>query len=466
MTAQAAKGGQSWDYDLFVLGAGSGGVRAARLAAGYGARVAVAEGDRVGGTCVVRGCVPKKFMVYASEYATHFRTAAAYGWTMKEQPSFDLGRFLDTVEEEVSRLSGIYRRNLGNCGVEIIDERATLEDAHTIRLEQSDRTVTAEKILIAVGGVPNRPDIPGAELAIVSDDVFRMGEAPRHMVVVGGGFIACEFAQAFRGYGAEVALVYRGDIVLRGFDGDVRTHVTEAMRLQGVHVHTHAELTSIARENGRLVCTLSDDRRIETDVVLMAIGRSPATQDLGLDRARVKLDDSGAVIVDKFSRTSAENIWAVGDVTNRLNLTPVAIREGAAFAETVFGGQETAFDHANVPVAVFSQPPVGAVGLTEAEARKQGPMDIYRTLFRPMKNVLADDPQRTLMKLVVRPSDDVVLGCHIVGADAPEMIQLAAIAVRAGLTKRQFDQTCAVHPTAAEELVTLREKYVPSGTLS
>jgi glutathione reductase (NADPH) len=456
--------GKAHDYDLFVIGAGSGGVRAARLAAVAGARVAIAEADRIGGTCVVRGCIPKKFMVYASEYAKVFKTAAAYGWTIPGEPTFDMNRFLCAVQEEVSRLSGIYRRNLHNSGVELVEERATLAGPHEIRLEQSGRTVTAEKILIAAGGAPNRPDIPGAELAVVSDDVFHLKSVPRHIVVVGGGFIACEFAQVFRGVGAEVDLVYRGDIVLRGFDDDIRTQVTEAMKQQGVHVHTHATLERIARDEatGRLTCAVSDGRAIKTDMVLMAIGRSPAVQGLGLENAGVELDEHGAIRVDGHSRTTAPSVWAVGDVTNRINLTPVAIREGAAFSETEFNGRDTVFDHDNVAAAVFTQPPVGTVGLTEYEARRRFPVDIYRTLFRPMKNVLAEDPQRTLMKLVVRREDEVVVGCHIVGPDAPEIIQAVAIAVKAGLTKQAFDHTCAVHPTAAEELVTLREKYVPN----
>jgi glutathione reductase (NADPH) len=451
-----------YDYDLFVIGAGSGGVRAARVAAKHGARVAIAEGDRIGGTCVIRGCIPKKFMVYASEFAKHFKTAASYGWTLPGEPVFDLYRFLCAVEEEVSRLSGIYQRNLHNSGVDVMEERAALTDAHTVKL-QSGKTFTARHILIATGGMPNRPDIPGGELAILSEDIFQMKSVPRHITVVGGSFIACEFAQVFRGFGSEVTIVYRGDIVLRGFDDDVRTQVTEAMKLQDVHIYTHAEVQAIERNEstGRLVCQVSDGRRIETDLVLMAVGRTPATNGLGLETAGVELDQDGAITVDGNSRTNVENIWAVGDVTNRMNLTPVAIRQGMAFSDTVFGGNEWAFEYDNVPVAVFTQPPVGTVGLSEYEARRQYPVDIYKTMFRPMKNVLANDPQRTLMKLVVRRADVVVVGCHIVGPDAPEIIQAIAVAMKAGLTKAAFDRTCAVHPTAAEELMTMREKYVP-----
>jgi len=405
--------------------------------------------------------VPKKFMVYASEYAKAFETAPAYGWTIPEKPTFDLGAFLCSVQEEVSRLSGIYRRNLHNSGVEMMEERAVLEDAHTVRLTKSGKTVTADKILIAVGGRPNEPEIPGADLAMISDDVFHMTEVPKHMTIIGGGFIACEFAQVFRGLGADVCMIYRGDIVLRGFDDDVRTQVTETMKKTGIHLYTHATLDAIEEKDGRLVCTVNGGPTIETDSVLMAIGRHPWTDGLGLEAAGVELDENGAIKVDEYSRTSVDNIWAVGDVTDRLNLTPVAIREGAAFADTVFGDHEIAFNHENVAAAVFTQPPVGVVGLTEHDARQTMEVDIYRTVFRPMKNVLAGDESRTMMKLVVRRSDQVVVGCHIVGPDAPEIIQAVAIAVKAGLTKRQFDQTCAVHPTLAEELVTLREKYVP-----
>ena len=453
-----------YDYDLFVIGAGSGGVRAARVAAMAGGRVAIAEEDRIGGTCVIRGCVPKKFMVYASEFKQHFEDAKGYGWSFPEPPKFEMTPFMNALHAEVDRLSGIYRRNLDNSGVDVIEDRAELKDRHTIHLVNEDRTVTAEKILVAVGGWPVRPDIEGADLGIVSNDVFHLDKVPEHIVIVGGGYIACEFADIFRGLGSEVCLVYRRDVVLRGFDDDIRTHVTEGMKRNGVRIITHANVDSLKKTgDGRIRVNVSDDSEIEADQVLFAIGRKPKTETLGLDSAGVDLDETGAIKVDEYSKSNVDNIWAVGDVTNRMNLTPVAIREGQAFAETEFNESPMTFDHDKIATGVFTQPPVGTVGLSEAEARKQFKVDVYKARFFPMKEMLTGDSHRMMMKLIVRQEDQVVVGCHIVGPDAPEVIQAVGIAVKAGLTKKDFDRTCAVHPTAAEELVTMKEKFNPVG---
>ncbi len=452
----------SYDFDLFTIGAGSGGVRATRMAAMAGARTAIAEEFRVGGTCVIRGCVPKKLFVHAADFAQTFRQAAHFGWRL-DTPRFDWTTLRDNVAREVDRLSGIYSRNLMNSGVEVLHERAEIVDAHTVRLARTGRAVTAERILVATGGRPYRPaDLPGQDLAITSDDAFHLDHLPKRVAVIGGGYIAVEFATIFHGLGVETTLIYRGDTVLRGFDEDVRTHIHAELIRQGVRVVTGAGLASIEKRGEALVTKLASGEEFESDKVMLAVGREPYTQGLGLEQAGVALNARGAVVVDAYSRTNVASIYAVGDVTDRLNLTPVAIREGQAFAETIYYNRPTAFDHADVPTAVFSRPPVGAVGLSEREARMRfGAVDIYTTTFRPMRNVIAHDDERTLMKLVVRPSDNVVLGVHIAGQDGPEMIQLAAIAVKAGLTKAQWDATCALHPTAAEELVTLREKARP-----
>ena len=454
-----------YDYDLFVIGAGSGGVRAARMAAMTGARVAVAEESRVGGTCVIRGCVPKKFMVYASEFARQFEDARGYGWTVGET-SFDWCEFKARRDMEVARLSGLYQANLNKAGADLIRGRAVFEDAHTLRIEgEHPRTVTAAKVLIAAGGRPRLPaDVPGVEHAITSDEVFDLPELPKSMLIVGGGYIAIEFGCIFHALGVDVTLAYRGSNLLRGFDEDVRAHVAQELKARGLRVALACEHERIEKlPDGRVCNHVLRAKPIETDVVMFAVGREPHVQGLGLERAGVELDDKGAVKVDRFSKTTADSIWAVGDVTDRLNLTPVAIREASAFAETVFHDRPTAFDHADVPTSVFSQPPVGSVGLTEAQARHQfRTVDIYRTRFRPMRNALAGNDEQVLMKLVVCGESDRVLGCHIVAPEGPELVQLAAIAVKAGLTKAQWDATCALHPTVAEELVTLREKYVPA----
>ena len=453
----------TYDYDLFVIGAGSGGVRAARVAAMSGAKVAVAEEHRVGGTCVIRGCVPKKFMVYASEFAHHFKTAKGYGWTI-EGATFDWPTFLGEKDKEIARLSGIYVRNLQNAGAELAHGKARLIDAHTVAIDGLG-TRTADKILIATGGRPWRPSgLPGCDLAITSNEAFQLAQLPKRIVIAGGGYIAVEFAGIFNGLGVETTLVHRGPNILRGFDDDVRSHLTEELEKRGVKVLLGTQHTAIEQSAGGLVSKFSDDHAVESDVVMFAIGREPYVEALGLEAAGVTLTDRGAVAVDDYSRTNIENIWAVGDVTDRINLTPVAIREGEAFARTVFHDTPTRFDHEMVASAVFSQPPIGSVGLSEADARKQyGKVDIYLARFRPMKYTFTGADERALIKLVVDCASDKVVGCHVVGPDAPEMIQMAAIAMKMGVTKAQWNSTCAVHPTLAEELVTMREKHVPMG---
>ena len=451
----------SYDYDLFVIGAGSGGVRAARLTALGGKRVGIAEEYRYGGTCVVRGCVPKKFMVYASEFSHTFETARGYGWTV-ENPTFDWKTFLEAKDVEIARLSGIYAANLGTAGVDTFHARAVLKDAHTVDMGDKG-VVTAEKILIATGGRPWVPDdLPGIEHVITSEEAFHLPELPKRIMIAGGGYIAVEFAGIFAGLGVETTLVYRGPNILRGFDDDVRAHLAGEIEKRGIKVVLGCQHESIEKTDAGLVSHLGNGMTIETDQIMFATGRTPHVKGLGLDKAGVELTEHGAVKVDEHSKTTADNIWAIGDVTDRMNLTPVAIREAVAFHETVFKNNPQAFDYEAVPTAVFSQPPVGIVGLTEAEARKAcGQIDVYLTRFRPMKTAFYGDEERTLMKLVVQASTDRVVGCHIVGPDAPEMIQLAGIAVKAGLTKAQWDATCAVHPSAAEELVTMREKQTP-----
>ncbi|MBI1366327.1 MAG: glutathione-disulfide reductase [Alphaproteobacteria bacterium] len=453
----------SYDYDLFTIGAGSGGVRASRLAAMYGARVGVAEEYRVGGTCVIRGCVPKKLLVYASEFGHAFEEAKGYGWTAGEV-EFDWPRLIANKDDEIDRLNGIYIRNLKNAGADIFDTRAVLKDAHTVHLVKEGRDVTADKILIATGGAPWVDEtVPGGSLAITSNEAFHLEKLPRHVVIAGGGYIAVEFACIFRGLGCEVCLVYRGEDILRYFDRDISVAVHRGLQRLGVRVITQAvfeKIEALDGDNKRV--RLSTGVSIDCDLVFWAVGRKPATRGMGLEEAGVELTDKGAIKVNEWSQSSVENIYAVGDVTDRVNLTPVAIREGAAFAETVFNNKPTKMDYALIPSAVFSQPPVGSVGLPEHEARRAFKhIDIYKTDFRPMKNTLSGSEHRTMMKLVVDADTDRVLGCHIVGEGAPEMIQCLAIALRAGATKRDFDETCALHPTSAEELVTMREKFVP-----
>jgi glutathione reductase (NADPH) len=435
-------------------------VRAARVAALAGARVLVAEEHRVGGTCVIRGCVPKKLMVYASEFSKSFETAKGYGWRI-EGAQFNWPEFLAAKDKEIARLSGIYVRNLENAGAELVHARATLVDAHTV--EVGGRRVTADKILIATGGRPWMPKtLPGLEHAITSNEAFHLTEVPKRIVIAGGGYIAVEFACIFKGMGAEVHLIHRGPNILRGFDDDVRTHVAEEIDRRGIRIMLGAQHTAIEQGPNGLISRFTNGHHCESEVVMFALGREPYVEGLGLEAAGVQLDKNGAIMVDDYSRTNVENIWAVGDVTDRINLTPVAIREGHAFADTEFNGKPTSFDHDTVASAVFSQPPVGTVGLSEADARRKfGKVDIYLTRFRPMKTVFAHDDERCLMKLVVDAASQKVVGVHVVAPESAEMIQMAAIAVKMGVTKAQWDSTCAVHPTLAEELVTLREKYAP-----
>ncbi|HEV2364403.1 MAG TPA: glutathione-disulfide reductase [Caulobacteraceae bacterium] len=453
-----------YDYDLFVIGAGSGGVRAARLAALSGARVGIAETHRVGGTCVIRGCIPKKFMVYASEFSQQMKSAEGYGWRAP-QAEFDWQRFLAAKDTEIARLSGIYVANLENAGADLVHARAHLADAHTVVLEGKGQ-VTAEKILIATGAWPALPQgVAGIEHAITSNEAFHLERLPERILIVGGGYIAVEFAGIFHGLGAETTLVYRGANILRGFDDDVRAHLAAELERRGLKVILGCEHELVEKSSSGFVSRLTTGHSIETDQVLFATGRSPKTADLGLEGVGVALSAGGAVVVDDYSRTNIENIWAVGDVTDRVNLTPVAIREGAAFAETEFNNNPTRFDHDNIASAVFSQPPVGAVGLTEAQARHGGRrIDVYRSVFRPLKATFYGGQERMMVKLVVEADSGRVLGCHVVGPDAPEIIQMAAIAIKLGITKTQWDVTCAVHPTSAEELVTLREPTRPMQT--
>jgi glutathione reductase (NADPH) len=450
-----------YDVDLFVIGAGSGGVRAARVAAGYGAKVMIAEEYRVGGTCVIRGCVPKKLLVYASRFSHDFDDAAGFGWSVPT-PSFDWPTLIANKDKEIARLEAAYTTNLEKADVDIVKSRAALEDANTVRLLATGARIRAGHILIATGGAPyHGPVIPGLEHAISSNEAFHLATLPRHIVIQGGGYIAAEFACIFAGLGSRVTLVYRGENILRGFDDEVRAHVRGEMEARGIKVVTGAIVSAIEKGQTDLSARLSNGAVVAADKVMFAIGRHANTAGMGLEDVNVKLSAGGAVVVDQYSRTSVPNIYAVGDVTNRVNLTPVAIREGHAFAETVFGGVPTAVDHVNVPTAVFSEPEIGVVGLTEAGARAQfAEIDVYKTTFRPLKATLSGRNTRVLMKLVVDAATDRVLGCHIVGADASEMIQVVAVAVKMGATKADFDATMALHPTAAEELVTMRTPTV------
>jgi glutathione reductase (NADPH) len=447
-----------YDVDLFVIGAGSGGVRASRVAARHGARVMIAEEYRVGGTCVIRGCVPKKLLVYASRYALEFEDAAGFGWTVSGA-KFDWPTLIANKDNEIARLEAAYRANLARLSVEIAETRAVVEDAHTVRLLKSGARVRAETILLANGAHPVLPQIPGAEHAITSNEAFHLAELPRRIVIQGGGYIAAEFACLFHGLGADVTLVHRGDEILRGFDDDVRRHLRSEMVGRGIKVILGQTVASIEKKGHSLQATLVNGECHPADQVMFAIGRVPNTKNMGLEEVGVKSNAAGAVAVDEYSRSSVPSIYAIGDITHRLALTPVAIREGHAFADTVFGNKPTQADHVNVPSAVFSEPEIGVVGLSEAKAREAGfALDIYREQFRPMKATLSGRATSILMKLVVDRASERVLGVHIVGEAAAEMVQLAAIAVKMGAKKSDFDATVALHPTAAEELVTLHSK--------
>ena len=470
----------SFDYDLFVIGGGSGGVRAARVAAAEGARVAIAEDSRMGGTCVIRGCVPKKLMVFASEYRETFKDAASYGWDVTAG-AFDWPKFQSHLHTELARLEQVYRNLLNGSNVEIFDARAQLKDAHTVTLSSGEEK-TAKHILVATGGRPVRPDLPNAHLGIVSDDIFDLEELPKKMLIIGGGYIACEFACIMNGLGVEVTQYYRGAQVLRGFDDEARGLVAEMMKESGVNLHlgtnivdmapaeegwtgaAHSEMGMPANErsahsdakSGPVWVKATNGEEAIYDAVLFAIGRAPNTDNLGLEDAGVEVGRRGEVLVDEYSQTGVPSVYAIGDVTNRVQLTPVAIREGMAFVETVFKGNPTAVDHELIPSAIFTQPEMGTIGLSEEEAREQEPVEIYCTSFKPMQTAFAGRSDRVLMKLIVSKATRVVLGCHIVAPGAGEMIQLAGVAIKMGATKEDFDRVCAVHPTMSEELVTMK----------
>jgi glutathione reductase (NADPH) len=448
-----------FDVDLFVIGAGSGGVRAARIAAGFGAKVMIAEEFRVGGTCVIRGCVPKKIMVYASRFADDFTDAEGFGWGLPRQ-SFDWNKLVAAKEEEISRLSVIYRTNLAKAGVPVIDSRAEIEDAHHVRLRADGRRISARYILVATGGTPVlEPEVPGREHAISSNEIFDLPVLPKHLLIVGGGYIAVEFASIFIRLGTKVTLVQRGENVLRGFDEDMRIGVRDALAHAGVAFKFGILPTKIEKVAAGFDIALTKGERIEADQILIATGRRPHTQGLGLEKAGVQVDAMGAIKVDSLSKTNVDSIYAVGDVTNRVQLTPVAIREGHAFADTIFGNNKTYVDHSNIATAVFTTPELGTVGLSELSARElYDCVDIYQASFRPLKATISGRQEKTIMKIVVDGQTDKVLGVHILGEGAGEMAQILGIVIRMGATKADFDATMAVHPTAAEELVTLRTR--------
>jgi glutathione reductase (NADPH) len=447
-----------YEVDLFVIGGGSGGVRAARIAAEQGARVMVAEEYRLGGTCVIRGCVPKKLLVYASRFRGDFEDAAGFGWTVP-QSSFDWATLIANKDREITRLEAAYGATLDEAGAKIVKSRAVLVDSHTVQLANGDR-VRAAYILISTGAAPSYGDpIPGIEHAISSNEAFHLPEFPRRVVIQGGGYIAVEFAGIFAGLGAHVTLVYRGENILRGFDDDVRQHLRVEMEAHGIRVITGCRVAAIERAGAHFSVHLTGGNQLTADRVMFAVGRRPNVAKIGLEQTGVEIAKNGGVAVDEYSRTTVQNIYAVGDVTNRINLTPVAIREGHAFADTVFGGKPTAVDHTNVPTAVFSDPEIGTVGLTETQARARlARTDVYKAMFKPLKATLSGRDTTVLMKLVVEGRSDRVVGCHVVGEGAAEIAQVAAIAVKMGATKADFDATMALHPTAAEELVTMRKR--------
>ena len=445
-----------YDFDLFTIGGGSGGVRASRFAAGYGAKVAIAEDRWFGGTCVNIGCVPKKLFSYAAHFREDFHDAKGFGWTVGET-SFDWPTLVAQKDKEIHRLNGIYEQILGKAGVEILKGRATIVDPHTVEL--GGKRFTARHILVATGGRPTRDDVPGCQLAKISDDLFFLPALPKRVLVVGGGYIGVEFAGIFNGLGCETVLSHRSDPFLRGFDDDVRRFLAMEMMKKHIRLAFNCNVQKLEQVGDRIRVLMSDGKEADYDLVVYAIGRKPNVEGLGLEKAGVKLNAKGAVAVDKFSQTSVPSIHAIGDVTDRMNLTPVALAEGMALAKTLFKGEPTTVDYDNIPTAVFSAPPIGTVGLTEESARQRGhAVDIYKTDFRPLKHTLSGSHERTLMKLVVDRTTDRVLGAHMVGLDAPEILQGVAIALKAGATKTVFDETIGIHPTAAEEFVTLRDK--------
>ncbi|MEE8279995.1 MAG: glutathione-disulfide reductase [Alphaproteobacteria bacterium] len=450
-----------YDFDLFTIGAGSGGVRASRLAGELGKRAAVVEQSRIGGTCVNRGCIPKKLYVYASRCAEDFEDAEGFGWRVVDA-SFDWSKLVAAKEKELARLHGIYRRLLEDAGVAYIEGRGVLIDPHTVKV--GDKTFTAETVLVNTGARPEPPEIPGVQFAITSDEIFDLPELPGRLGIVGGGYIAVEFAGIFNGLGSETTLIYRGETILRGFDDDVRTTMCEEMAKKGVDLRLETNIEKIGKKEDGLHATTTHGETEVFDQILMATGRIPNTRGLGLVEAGVELSRNGAVVVDHYSRSSAQNVYAVGDCTDRLNLTPIAIHEAQCLIETLYNGNPTRPDHRDVPTTVFGQPSVGAVGFTEAEARAEfGAVDVYRAKFRPLKHTLTGRDEMTLMKLVVDAKTDRVVGAHMVGPDAGEVIQGVAIAVKARLTKAAFDTTMGIHPTAAEEFVQMREKVAEAG---
>jgi glutathione reductase (NADPH) len=444
-----------YDFDLFTIGAGSGGVAGSRRAASYGVKVGIAENSRIGGTCVMRGCVPKKLLVYGAQFADTFEDARGFGWDVTP-PRFDWPTLIANKNKELDRLEGIYRSLLKDCT--LFEARATLEDAHTIALSNGKR-VTAETIIVATGSHPVTPQIPGIEHVISSNEALDLPQLPRHIVIVGGGYIALEFANIFSGLKAQVTLIIRGEEVLNGFDDDVRVDIAKEMRQRGITIRTRTELARIDKIQGGFTAHTKAGEEISADLIMYATGRKPNVKNMGLEEVGVKLHADGRVLVDEWSKTSVANIYAIGDVTDRLNLTPVAIAEGRAIAETLYNNNPMKISHQNVATAVFSQPPIGTVGFSEREARKRGhTLDIYRARFRPMKNTMSGREERTMMKLVVDRPTQKVLGVHMVGVDSPEIVQCLAVAIICGATKQQFDATMAVHPTAAEEFVTMRDK--------
>jgi glutathione reductase (NADPH) len=447
----------TYDYDLFVIGAGSGGVRASRVAAAHGAKVAVAEEYRVGGTCVIRGCVPKKLLVYGAHFAEDLADARRFGWNVPDDCAFDWKILIKNVLDEVDRINGAYTDTLNNNGVEIIHERATITGPHGIRLA-SGREVTAKTILVAVGATPSVPKCPGHELGITSNEAFHLEAIPKRILIAGAGYIANEFAGIFHQFGAHVTLINRTDVILRGYDEQIRDRLLQISMMKGLEFRFHADFQGIEKmDDGSLKVSMSGHEPIIVDCVMFATGRDPNTEGLGLETAGVELDPKGAIVVDDDNRSTCDSIYAVGDVTNRIQLTPIAIREGQAFADTMFGNKPTRVDYENVPSAVFSHPPMAGVGLTESQAKmKFGSVKVYTSDFRPMKNVLAGRNERSLYKMVCDSETDKILGLHMIGPDAPEILQGAAIAVKAGLTKAAFDDTVALHPTMAEELVLMR----------
>jgi glutathione reductase (NADPH) len=447
-----------YDFDLFTIGAGSGGVRACRMSASFGARVAVAEERYLGGTCVNVGCIPKKLLVYASHYGEDFVDAAGFGWA-SDEPRFSWSKLLANKDKEIHRLNAVYGKLLADAGVDILEGHAELIDAHSVAVD--GKTFTAQYILIAVGGWPVVPEFPGSSYAITSNETFFLPDLPQDVIIVGGGYIGVEFAGIFHGVGARTTQLYRGELFLRGFDLDLRLTLAEEMRKRDVDLRFMTDIVKIERSSGKLSATLTDGSILSADHILYATGREPKTAGLGLENAGVRLKENGAVVVDEYSKSSIDSIYAIGDCTDRMMLTPVAIAEGMALANTLFNNKPTRPAYENVPTAIFSTPNCATVGLTEEQARQGHAVDIYRSSFRPLRHTLSGRDERTMMKLVVDQKTDRVLGCHMVGHDAGEIIQGFAVALNCGATKAQFDSTIGIHPTAAEEFVTMRTKTVP-----